>query len=53
MDKHGEAVMRTWHTEHPVTDFEEWSSASARFAEAGRQAGVRAQPVQRPAIQTT
>ena len=44
---------RKYRRSPAVTDFEEWSSASARFAEVGRQAGVRAQPVQRPAIQTT
>jgi hypothetical protein len=41
--------MPTLHIEHPITDFETWSSAFARFAEARRQAGVRAQRVQRPA----
>lgn len=41
--------MPTLHIEHPITGFEEWSSAFARFAEARRQAGVRAQRVQRPA----
>jgi hypothetical protein len=41
--------MPTLHIEHPITDFEEWSSAFARFAEARRQAGVREQRVQRPA----
>jgi hypothetical protein len=41
--------MATLHIEHPVTDFGAWSSAFARFAEARRQAGVRAQRVQCPA----
>jgi hypothetical protein len=41
--------MPTLHIEHPITDFEEWSSVFARFAEARRQAGVRAQRVQHPA----
>ena len=41
--------MPTLHIEHPITDFGAWSSAFARFAEARRQAGVRAQRVQRPA----
>jgi len=40
--------MPTLHIQHPVTDFDTWSSAFARFAEARRQAGVRAQSVQRP-----
>jgi hypothetical protein len=41
--------MPTLHIEHPITDFGAWSSAFARFADARRQAGVRAQSVQRPA----
>ena len=41
--------MPTLHIEHPIIDFDTWSSAFARFAEARRQAGVRAQRVQRPA----
>jgi hypothetical protein len=41
--------MPTLHIEHPITDFGAWSSAFARFAEARRQAGVRAQRIQRPA----
>jgi hypothetical protein len=41
--------MPTLHIEHPITDFGEWSAAFGRFAEARRQAGVRAQRVQRPA----
>ena len=40
--------MPTLHIEHPITDFDTWNSAFARFAEARRQAGVRAQRVQRP-----
>jgi hypothetical protein len=40
--------MPTLHIEHPITDFGAWSSAFGRFAEARRQAGVRAQRVQRP-----
>jgi hypothetical protein len=40
--------MPTLHIEHPITDFHEWSSAFARFADARRQAGVLAQRVQRP-----
>jgi hypothetical protein len=41
--------MATLHIEHPITDFDTWSSAFARFAGARRRAGVRAQRVQRPA----
>ena len=41
--------MPTLHIEHPITDFGAWNSAFARFAEARRQAGVRAQRVERPA----
>lgn len=41
--------MPTLHIQHPITDFETWSSAFARFGEARRQAGARAQRVQRPA----
>lgn len=40
--------MATLHIEHPVTDFETWSAAFGRFADARRQAGVRAQRVLRP-----
>lgn len=40
--------MPTLHIEHPITDFDAWSSAFNRFAEARRRAGVRAQCVQRP-----
>ncbi|MEY2445405.1 MAG: hypothetical protein QOE00_1985 [Ilumatobacteraceae bacterium] len=42
------AQMTTLHIEHPITDFSVWSAAFDRFAEARRQAGVRAQRVQRP-----
>jgi hypothetical protein len=42
-------MMPTLHIEHPITDFDTWNSAFARFAEARRQAGARAQRVQRPA----
>jgi hypothetical protein len=41
--------MPTLHIEHPITDFGAWNSAFARFAQARRRAGVRAQRVQRPA----
>jgi len=40
--------MPTLHIEHPITDFETWSSAFNRFADMRREAGVRAQRVQRP-----
>jgi hypothetical protein len=40
--------MATLHIQHPVTDFDTWTSAFNRFAEARRQAGVRALRVQRP-----
>lgn len=41
--------MPTLHIEHPITDFDAWSSAFGRFAEARRRAGVLAQRIQRPA----
>jgi hypothetical protein len=40
--------MATLHIQHPVTDFDTWTSAFGRFAEARRHAGVKAQRVQRP-----
>lgn len=40
--------MSTLHIEHPITDFETWSAAFSRFAEVRRQAGVRAERIQRP-----
>jgi hypothetical protein len=40
--------MATLHIQHPVTDFGTWTSAFSRFAEARRNAGVRAQRIQRP-----
>lgn len=40
--------MTTLHIEHPITDFAVWTAAFDRFADARRQAGVRAQRVQRP-----
>jgi hypothetical protein len=40
--------MPTLHIEHPITDFDTWSSAFSRFADARRRAGVRAHRVQRP-----
>jgi hypothetical protein len=40
--------MPTLHIQHPVTDFDTWTSAFNRFADARRNAGVRAQRIQRP-----
>ena len=40
--------MTTLHIEHPVSDFELWSSAFQRFEDARRSAGVRSHRVQRP-----
>jgi hypothetical protein len=40
--------MTTLHIQHPVTDFDTWTSAFSRFADARRDAGVRAQRIQRP-----
>ena len=40
--------MRTLHIEHPITDLETWLAAFNRFADARRDAGVRAERVQRP-----
>lgn len=40
--------MATLHIEHPITDFDTWVSAFNRFADVRREAGVRAQRVQRP-----
>lgn len=40
--------MPTLHIEHAITDFDTWSSAFERFAGARRDAGVRAEQVQRP-----
>ena len=40
--------MPTLHIEHAITDFEAWSAAFNRFAEARRQAGVRDARVRRP-----
>ena len=40
--------MTTLHIEHPITDFELWQTAFARFASARAQSGVRAQRVHRP-----
>ncbi len=40
--------MATLHIEHPITDFDTWNAAFARFADVRRQAGVRQQRIQRP-----
>lgn len=40
--------MPTLHIEHPITDFDTWTAAFARFADVRRAAGVRAERVQRP-----
>ncbi len=40
--------MATLHIQHPITDFETWTTAFNRFGEARRSAGVQAQRVQRP-----
>ena len=40
--------MRTLHIEHPITDLETWVAAFNRFADARREAGVRAERVRRP-----
>ena len=40
--------MATLHIEHRITDFDTWSTAFNRFADARRNAGVRGHRVQRP-----
>lgn len=40
--------MATLHIEHPITDLETWLSAFNVFADARRQAGVRAERIQQP-----
>jgi hypothetical protein len=40
--------MATLHIEHPITDLSTWLGAFARFEEARRKAGVRAQRVRQP-----
>ena len=40
--------MATLHIEHAITDFDTWTAAFERFADVRRDAGVRAQRVQRP-----
>lgn len=43
-----EKAMATLHIQHPITEFGTWEAAFNRFADARRNAGVRAQRVQRP-----
>ena len=40
--------MATLHIEHAITDFGIWTAAFERFADVRRNAGVRAQRIQRP-----
>jgi hypothetical protein len=40
--------LATLHIEHPITDLGTWLGAFARFEEARRKAGVRAQRVRQP-----
>src|SRR5260370_34176359 len=40
--------MATLHIQHPITDFETWTTAFNRFSEARRNAGVQAQRIQGP-----
>lgn len=40
--------MYTLHIEHPITDFDVWTAAFARFAPLRQSAGVRAHAVRRP-----
>ncbi len=40
--------MPSLHIEHAVTDFSTWTTAFVGFADARRQAGVRAERVRRP-----
>lgn len=40
--------MTTLHIRHGITDFDTWASAFSRFADARRDAGVRAQRIRRP-----
>ena len=40
--------MATLHIEHPITDLETWRGAFNAFADARKNAGVRAQRVRQP-----
>jgi hypothetical protein len=43
-----ENEVATLHIQHPITDFETWTTAFNRFGDARRSAGVQAQRIQRP-----
>jgi hypothetical protein len=45
---HQEFAMPTLHIEHPISDFDTWSAAYARFAQRRRRAGVVHERVSRP-----
>lgn len=40
--------MVTLRIQHPITDFDTWTSAFQRFGDARSNAGVRAERIQRP-----
>jgi hypothetical protein len=40
--------MVTLHIQHPITDFDTWTSAFQRFGDARSNAGVRAERIHRP-----
>lgn len=40
--------MPTLHIQHRITDFDAWTTAFKRFADARRAAGVRGHRIQRP-----
>ena len=40
--------MATLHIQHPVTDFETWTTAFNRFSQARRDGGVQGQRIRRP-----
>lgn len=40
--------MATLHIEHPISDLQTWLGAFAKFEDARREAGVRAQQVRQP-----
>jgi hypothetical protein len=42
------ATMITLHIEHPISDFDTWTRAFARFADVRRESGVLSHRVQRP-----
>jgi hypothetical protein len=49
---HSEALMTVLHIEHGITDFDQWRTAFATFAERRRQGGVRAERISRPVDDT-